>query len=140
MRIEQPEITRPNGEIRVFPAIGERVPVIGCYSEIMMHFGLAGRPCEVSLEYQVHWTDDGPVPRPDWGPGCQAWRDGEKFSGLILTSEGGFYRCSDHGKETLPEEAGYYIYMRAPDAVSIPGNRRSADYQVSSGSNTEGRT
>jgi hypothetical protein len=35
--------------VRAYPDVNERVPVIGSYSEVMIHFGLAGKPIEVSL-------------------------------------------------------------------------------------------
>src|SRR6185312_1991713 len=85
---------------KVYPAIGERVRTVGCYSEVMMHFRLAGRPVEVSLEYQTAWKDGQPYPLTEHAPMCQVWKDGKPFSGLILPGEGGFYR----------DDRGYYCY------------------------------
>lgn len=72
---------------RVYPALGERVRVVGCYSEVMMHFGLAGRPVEVAL-VQGNYVM------------AQVYKDGVPFSGTILPGEAGF--CRDGG--------GWYVY------------------------------
>lgn len=73
-----------------YPMIGERVKLIGCYSEIMMHFGLSGKPIEACL-----------VPtRSAMSFVAQIYKDGKPFSSPILTGEAGFYR----------DEKGYYCY------------------------------
>jgi hypothetical protein len=90
-----------------YPDVDERVPVTGSYSEVMIHFGLAGKPIEVSLVRNTY-TNGKPVPD---GEGrqyvAQVWMDGRPFSAPILTSEAGFYE----------DELGHYCY---PDV-----NRRS---------------
>jgi hypothetical protein len=87
-------------QTKVYPLIGERVRVVGCYSEMMMHFRLAGRPVEISLEYQKAWRGNESYPLTEHAPMCQVWKDGEPFSGLILPGEGGFYR----------DDIGFYCY------------------------------
>lgn len=87
-------------QAKVYPAIGERTRVVGCYSEVMMHFGLAGRPVHISLEYQTDWRDGVPYLLTDCAPMCQVWKDGQPFSGLITPGEGGFIR----------DEDGWYCY------------------------------
>ena len=93
MRLERSQ--RP-GLVRAFVEIGERIPVIACHSEVMIHFGLAGKPIEVEL---VADGDDA---------ACQVYKRGERFSTPIMPSEGGFYAtqlsgCGD-GRH------GYYTY------------------------------
>jgi hypothetical protein len=86
--------------VRAYPDSGERVPVIGSYSEVMIHCGLAGKPIEVSLVRNVYLNGQ---LVPD-GEGRQyvarVWKDGRPFSAPILTSEAGFYE----------DELGYYCY------------------------------
>lgn len=69
------------------PAIGERIKVIGCHSEVMMHFGLAGKPVEVSLE-QAGFINGDIVPGR---AAAQVYKDGDPYSFPILPSEAGFY-------------------------------------------------
>ncbi len=93
--------------IRAYPDVGERVPVTGSYSEVMIHFGLAGKPIEVSLVRNTY-VNGRPVPE---GQGrqhlAQVWKDGRPFSAPILTSEAGFYT----------DESGHYCY---PDVNRLP--------------------
>ncbi len=84
-----------NTSDRVYPEVGEKVRVIGCYSECLMAFDLAGRPIEISLEYQVSYQDNKPYSRTDWPLVGQCWKDGQKFSGPVLPSECGFYFDSE---------------------------------------------
>jgi hypothetical protein len=99
--------------LRVFPYENERVPVIGGYSEVMMHFGLAGKPIEVALLRQTRGYSNGPnLPAGfmiTWM--CQVYKDGKPFSAPILCSEGGFY-CEYEADGT----PSYYTY---PDASRI---------------------
>ncbi len=108
MRIDE---TTSSG-IRVFPQVGERVPVIGSYSEVQMHMGTAGRPIEVSLEYQGRYENGQWLPIPKWGVVAQIWRDGRECGHSVTTGEGGFY---DAGSMAQEGEPGYYTYMRLPD-------------------------
>lgn len=73
------------------PVIGERVKLIGCYSEVMMHFGLAGKPIEVSLE-QARMINGTIVPGRAV---AQVYVDGKPFSSPILPSEAGFFYDND---------------------------------------------
>lgn len=73
--------------MRVTIQPGQKVRTVGVYSEIMMHFRLAGRPVEVELlrrEYPsgVYYM-------------AQIYHDGEKFSGPITTSEAGIIENGD---------------------------------------------
>lgn len=63
-----------------FPSVGEKVKVIGCWSEVMMHMRLADKPIEVAL------VPDGPEHFA-----VQVYVSGERFSFPILPSEAGFY-------------------------------------------------
>jgi hypothetical protein len=85
----------PDFALRVYPHVGERVPVIAPYSEVMLHFGLAGKPIEVSLE---HSYDSTGIRKHYW---AQVWLHGRPFSSGITTGEAGFY-------EAEPDE--YYTY------------------------------
>jgi hypothetical protein len=93
--------------VRAYPDVNERVPVIGSYSEVMIHFGLAGREIEVSLVRNTY-INGHPVPE---GEGqqyvAQVWKHGKPFSAPILTSEAGFYEG----------ELGHYCY---PDVNRLP--------------------
>jgi hypothetical protein len=94
--------------VRAYPDVDERVPVIGSYSEVMIHFGLAGKPIEVSLVRNTY-INDKPVPE---GEGrqylTQVWKDGKPFSAPTLTGEAGFYEdelvhyCSPDVKRLPP--------------------------------------
>lgn len=86
--------------VRVYPDVGERIPVIGSYSEVMMHFRLAGQPIEVSLEYDRYMNGRIAVPRRFV---AQVWLDGQIYSAPILPCEAGFY-CEDYDKGI------YYTY------------------------------
>lgn len=81
---------------------GERVNVIGSYSEVMCHFGLAGKPCQVEL---IRREYDGGATVYYSG---QMYVDGRPFSGTITYGEAGIY-CEDY-------DAGiFYVYEAAPD-------------------------
>jgi hypothetical protein len=99
--------------VRAYPDADERVPVTGSYSEVMIHFGLAGKPIEVSLVRNTY-IDGKPVPE---GEGrqyvAQVWKDGRPFSAPILTSEAGFYE----------DDLGPYCY---PDVKRLPPSIKSA--------------
>jgi hypothetical protein len=86
--------------VRAYPNIDERVPVTGSYSEVMIHFGLAGREIEVSLVRNTYLNGK----RVPEGEGrqyvAQVWKDGRPFSAPILTGEAGFYEG----------EGGHYCY------------------------------
>jgi hypothetical protein len=86
--------------VRAHPDSDERVPVIGSYSEVMIHFGLAGEPIEVSLVRNTY-INGKPLPA---GEGrqyvTQIWKDGRPFSAPILTGEAGFYE----------DELGHHCY------------------------------
>jgi hypothetical protein len=99
--------------VRAYLNVGERVPVIGSDSEVMVHFGLPGKPIEVSLVRNTY-INGAPVPE---GEGrqyvAQVWKDGRPFSAPILTSEAGFYEY----------ELGYYCY---PDINRLPASIKLA--------------
>jgi hypothetical protein len=76
----------------------------------MMHFRLAGKPIEISMEYQTQWVGGTQIPRPDWELVCWVWNNSERFSGPILYCEGGFYDMESHGFERQPGDCGYYTY------------------------------
>jgi hypothetical protein len=86
--------------VRVYPDVDERVPVIGSCSEVMIHFGLAGRAIEVSLVRNTYIN--GPPVHESEGRQyvAQVWKDGRPFSAPMLTSEAGFHE----------DELGYYCY------------------------------
>ena len=88
--------------VRAYPDVSERVPVIGSYSEVMIHFGLAGKPIQVSLVRNTYLNGQ-PVPE---GEGrqyvAQVWKDGERFSAPIITRRVFIYvlsRDGDRGAE-----------------------------------------
>jgi len=78
--------------VRAYPDIGERVPVIGCHSEVMMHFRLAAMPIEIELVYSLNLCGDIAEPRYVMG---QVWVDGRKYSFPVTTGEAGFYGCGE---------------------------------------------
>lgn len=83
-----------------YPKIGERVPVTGCYSEVMMHFRLAGQPIEVAL-LPPQYLDG--TPATTGYTMAQVYKDGRPFSSSILPGEAGFYQ-DEHGYYTYPRE------------------------------------
>jgi len=105
--------------VRAYPDVDERVPVVGSCSEVMLHFGLAGKPIEVSLVRNTN-TNGQPVPE---GKGrqyvAQVWQDGRPFSAPILTGEAGFYE-DETGQycypdvNRLPSELKYLLRLRPP--------------------------
>ena len=87
----------PALQLRIWPRVNERVPVIGNYSEVMMHFGLADKPIEIALKR---------TPSASGETICysaQVYVDGVPFSSRITTGEAGFY-CDDH------DNGEYYCY------------------------------
>jgi hypothetical protein len=72
---------------QVYVKPGQRVRVKGSYSEVMCHFGLAGKPVEIEL---VENSCDG---RRYYM--AQVWKDGKRFSGFVTYGEAGFYRDAD---------------------------------------------
>ena len=116
---------------KVYPTIGERVRIVGCYSEVMMHFGLAGRPVEISLEHQTAWRDGEPYPLTEYAPMCQVWKDGEPFSGPILPGEGGFLRDAkgfycypdDGPGDADPRRVQEELTEMLREATNVPGVR-----------------
>lgn len=78
---------------------GERVRVIGNYSEIMTVFKLAGRPIEIELIQ--HQENSGNVYHS-----AQIWKDKQPFSGPVTTSEAGFYYDSEKGQHYCYEDDG----------------------------------
>lgn len=79
---------------------GQRIKVIGSYSEVMCHFGLAGKPIEIELVRKEY--DGGKTVYYS----AQVHHNGKPFSGTITTGEGGIYGS--------PQE-GFYTYEAAPD-------------------------
>jgi hypothetical protein len=99
--------------VRAYPDVSERVPVIGSYSEVMIHFGLAGKPIQVSLVRNTYLNGQ-PVPEGECRQYlAQVWKDGRPFSASILTSEARFYE----------DELGHYCY---PDVNRLPPNIKLA--------------
>lgn len=90
--------------------LNERVPVIGNYSEVMMHFGLAGKPVEVALVLSDNYASVMPEPLDQGRPMCQVYVDGKPFSAPILPGEGGFYYG---GNGPLIGRSNYYTYADA---------------------------
>jgi hypothetical protein len=86
--------------VRIYLGVNERVPVIGSYSEVLIHFGLAGKPIEIWLVRNTYINGQ---PAPE-GEGrqyvAQVWKDGGPFSAPTLTGEAGFYE----------DECGHYCY------------------------------
>lgn len=84
---------------RCYPDIGERVPVIGCYSEVMCHFRLAGKPTWVSLERSQYMNGEAVEPMYLVGQVWQ-WQPDRKelgeFSFPITTGEAGFFNDGAH--------------------------------------------
>ncbi len=78
--------------MKVYLKPGERVPVIGPYSEAFMHCGHAGRPVDVELVTQGYYSSGA------------VWRDGKRFTGFT-TGECGI-RIDD---------GGYFTEQREPD-------------------------
>jgi hypothetical protein len=103
MRIERTD-SPPPLRYKARPEAGERVPVIGCYSEVMMHFGLAGKPIEVALVRNTYINGKPVPPGGGYQWVCQVYKNGQPFSAPILTGEGGFYE-DDEGHYTYPDEA-----------------------------------
>ena len=77
---------------KVDPQIGERVPVIGNYSEVMVYMKLAEKPIEVALQPNRM---------------VQIYVDGNPFSAPVTCGEGGFYCEKDENGEDR-----YYTYAR----------------------------
>jgi len=105
--------------VRAYPEVDERVPVTGSYSEVMLHFGLTGKPIEVSLVRNTY-INGRPVPESEGRPYvAQVWKDGTPFSAPILTSEAGFYE-DETGQycypdvNRLPSELKYLLRLRPP--------------------------
>jgi uncharacterized protein (DUF2267 family) len=73
---------------------GERVTTIGCYSEVLMHMGLAGRRIEVELLPSLR--------------AAQCYRDGRPAGGPVTTGEAGLHRDGDefHVEEAGTDDAG----------------------------------
>jgi hypothetical protein len=88
---------------------GDRVRVIGAYSEVMCHFGLAGKPIEIELVRKEY--DGGATVYYS----AQVHKDGRPFSGTITTSEGGIYGN---------ERDGFYTYEAAPDEAGDENPRQ----------------
>jgi hypothetical protein len=63
---------------------GQKARTVGCYSEVMMHMGLAGRPVDVELLQHVY--QDGHVHHY-----AQVYRDGQPAGGAVTTGEAGIY-------------------------------------------------
>jgi hypothetical protein len=91
---------------QVYVEPGQRVPVIGCYSEMMCHFRLAGRPVEIAIVPDRNLR--GEAVADSWM--AQVYRDGTPFSGPILPGEAGFFydreRSSFYTYAAEPGEAG----------------------------------
>jgi hypothetical protein len=86
--------------VRVYPDVDERVPIAGSYSEVMIHFGLAGKPIEVSLVRNTYINGKPVLEGEGRQYVAQVWKDGRPFSAPILTSEAGFYE----------DDLGHYCY------------------------------
>jgi hypothetical protein len=109
--------------VRVYPDIDERMPVIGCSSEVMMHFGLAGEPIEVSL-VQDRYINGEKVPVGEGRLVAQVWKDGREFSAPILTGEAGFYCDGDDyycypDVSRLSSHVKYLLMLRPPYPTEI---------------------
>ena len=91
--------------LRVWPYPNERVPVLAVHSEVMCHFGLAGKLVEVAL-VRNKLMNGNPVPDDHDGHKfvCQVYTDGKPFSAPILPGEGGFYCDYFKGQDD------YYTY------------------------------
>jgi hypothetical protein len=74
--------------VRVRAMPGERIPVIECSSEVMMHFGLADKPVDIELVASKTMNGDPVVPTYFV---AQVYKDSQSFSFPILTGEVGFY-------------------------------------------------
>lgn len=81
---------------------GERINVIGSYSEVMCHFGLAGKPVQVELVRREY--DGGATVYYS----AQVYKDGKPFSGTITYGEAGIYRDGDefYTYEAEPTDKG----------------------------------
>jgi hypothetical protein len=80
--------------VRAYPEVGERVPVIGGWSEAMCHLRLADKPIEVQVvcrERQICRS------LPSY-PMAQLWVDGEEYS-FPFTRRG--RHLSRHGRHRL---------------------------------------
>jgi hypothetical protein len=84
--------------IRVWPRPGERVPVRGCYSEAMIHYGLAGGQQEVALLPSRLINGSRAT---DGSMDCCVYVDG-KPDVEVRPCEGGFYY-----------DEGFYVYADA---------------------------
>jgi hypothetical protein len=104
MQIELTGHKHPWLSHRVYPEIGERVPVRGCFSEVQMHIGTAGRDIEVALVPDTYISGK-PVPLDKGGPMCQVYVGGRPCSAPILPCEGGFYRDEDNRLYTYGDPA-----------------------------------
>lgn len=83
---------------RVDATPGQRIAVIGCYSEAMMHLGHAGKPIEISLEPSRYMNGE---IAPGGRMMGQVWVDGKPFSFPVTTGEAGFYE----------DDKGHYTYV-----------------------------
>jgi hypothetical protein len=80
------------------PKLGERVPVVGCYSEAMMHLGVAGQPIQVALVEQKNLRGE---TIPGLRPMAQIYHGNRPYSFPVLPGEAGFYE----------DEEGFYCYV-----------------------------
>ena len=93
MKLFRTPVKHPSYTIRCFPAIGERVPVIGNHSEAMMHMRLSDKQIEVALVGDRYSM-------------VQLYVDGKMFSFPVTTGEGGFYhRYADDVYYTYVDES-----------------------------------
>lgn len=83
--------------MRVDAKPGQRIKVEGCHSEVMMHFGLAGKPIEISIEPSRFMNGN---IDPSGRMVGQVWVNGKEFSFPVTTGEAGFYQ----------DETGFYTY------------------------------
>jgi hypothetical protein len=105
---------------KVYVVPGQRVRIVGSYSEVCMHMGIAGKPCEIQLLQSQRGYYS-----------AQLWRDGKEFSSPVTTGEAGFYFDSsnnqyytyeDLGPGNLdPKQVQADITAILDDAVSGPG-------------------
>lgn len=101
---------------KYYPLLNERVPVVGCSSEVLMHFGLADKPIEIALVRSK--LANGVITPMVMS---QVYSNGRAFSAPVTTGEGGFYQDLD---------GYYYTYLDRTRAQQEFPPRKPADLDI----------
>ena len=90
--------------VKQYVELGKRYKMLGCFSEVMMHFRLDGTPIEVELVPSR--TITGKIVEGRFM--AQVYHDGKPFSAPILPSEAGLY---------IGPYGGYFFYV--PESMVV---------------------